>query len=52
MGQGMLSDVVSQSNVDADLVPQMGQFDHAPFEKSADSNRPNFGLYEADHNAL
>lgn len=39
--------------MDADLGPAIGQFSEVvAFEKSADSNRPNYGLYDADQNAM
>ena len=49
---GMLGDVGAQNNGDVDLGQHIGQFEATPFDKSADSNRQNFGLYEAADHAM
>ena len=53
-GGSFLGELGGQVNLrlDADLGPPIGQFGEVAFDKSADSNRPNFGLYDADQNAM
>ena len=45
-GDGLLGDVGPSHVADADLGQHTSQFEQTPFDKSADSNRQNFGLYD------